>query len=85
MVYAFVIHFRFVPSLRGHFDYNFASIVAFYSIMMTYFGVNFYLTGLHSYASGDKVVTPSFVYYSVAFVVILATLSYLKYRKYLKK
>ncbi|MEK8179958.1 cytochrome c biogenesis protein CcsA [Flavobacterium buctense] len=85
MIYAFVIHARFVPALRSKWVYNVLAIFAFYSIMMTYFGVNFYLTGLHSYASGDKVVTPSFVYYSVAFVVVLATLSYFKYRKYLKK
>ncbi|MFN3755059.1 cytochrome c biogenesis protein CcsA [Flavobacterium sp.] len=85
MIYAFVIHARFVPALRNKWVYNVLAIFAFYSIMMTYFGVNFYLTGLHSYASGDKVVTPSFVYYSVAFVVILATLSYFKYRKYLRK
>jgi ABC-type transport system involved in cytochrome c biogenesis permease subunit len=85
MIYAFVIHARFVPALRSKWVYNVLAIFAFYSIMMTYFGVNFYLTGLHSYASGDKVVTPSFVYYSVAFVVVLATLSYFKYRKYLRK
>lgn len=85
MIYAFVIHARFVPALRNKWVYNVMSVLAFYSIMMTYFGVNFYLTGLHSYASGDKVVTPSFVYYSVAFIFILATLSYFKYRKYLKK
>ncbi|RKS02568.1 MULTISPECIES: cytochrome c biogenesis protein CcsA [unclassified Flavobacterium] len=85
MIYAFVIHARFVPALRNKWVYNVLAVFAFYSIMMTYFGVNFYLTGLHSYASGDKVVTPSFVYYSVAFVVVLATLSYFKYRKYLRK
>jgi hypothetical protein len=61
------------------------SVVAYYSIMMTYFGVNFYLTGLHSYASGDKVVTPTFVYYSVATVFVLAILSWLRYKKHLKK
>jgi ABC-type transport system involved in cytochrome c biogenesis permease subunit len=53
--------------------------------MMTYFGVNFYLTGLHSYASGDKVVTPVFVYYSLAFVAVLAGFAYYKYKKVLKK
>ena len=84
MVYAFVIHARFVPSLRGKWIFNLMSVVAFYSIMMTYFGVNFYLTGLHSYASGDKVVTPTFIYYSVAFVVVLGTLSYIKYKKVFK-
>jgi cytochrome c-type biogenesis protein CcsB len=85
MIYAFVIHARFVPSLRGKWVFNLMSVLAFYSIMMTYFGVNFYLTGLHSYASGDKVVTPNFVYYSLAFVFVLATLSYIKYKKVLKK
>ena len=85
MIYAFVIHARFVPALRGKWIFNLMSILAFYSIMMTYFGVNFYLTGLHSYASGDKVVTPVFVYYSIGFVAVLATFAYIKYKKVLKK
>ena len=85
MIYAFVIHARFVPALRGKWIYNLMSVLAFYSIMMTYFGVNFYLTGLHSYASGDKVVTPTFVYYSLVFITILATAAYFKNKKYLKK
>ena len=84
MVYAFVIHMRFVPALRGLFAYNFASIIAFYSIMMTYFGVNFYLTGLHSYASGDKVVTPTFIYVSVVCVFLLGALARYKYIKFYK-
>jgi cytochrome c-type biogenesis protein CcsB len=82
MIYAFVIHARFVPSLRGKWIFNLMSILAFYSIMMTYFGVNFYLTGMHSYASGDKVVTPTFVYYSLGGVVLLGIASYFSYRKH---
>ena len=85
MVYAFVIHARFVPALRGKWIYNLMSILAFYSIMMTYFGVNFYLTGLHSYASGDKVVTPVEAYYSLSILIVLAFFSYLKNKKYLRK
>tara|TARA_B100000787_G_scaffold119066_1_gene89241 strand:+ start:81230 stop:84400 length:3171 start_codon:yes stop_codon:yes gene_type:complete len=86
MIYAFVIHMRLVPGLRGKWIYNVASIAALGSIMMTYFGVNFYLTGLHSYASGDVPVTPSFVYYLVAFLVVLAIVSFLFYKKhYIKK
>ena len=84
MVYAFVIHMRFVPALRGLFAYNFASVIGFYSIMMTYFGVNFYLTGLHSYASGDKVVTPTFIYISVGCVLVLGFIARMKYRKFYK-
>ncbi len=85
MVYAFVIHSRFVPALRGKWIYNVMSVTAIYSIMMTYFGVNFYLKGMHSYASGDKVVTPNFVYYSLAILVVLSTVSYFKNKKYLKR
>ncbi|CAM3671344.1 Cytochrome c assembly protein [Flavobacterium saliperosum S13] len=85
MVYAFVIHMRFVPALRGKWIYNLVSVFAFYSILMTYFGVNFYLSGLHSYAKGDKVVTPNFVYVSVALVTLLGIASYFKYRKHYKK
>jgi hypothetical protein len=61
------------------------AIVAFASIMMTYFGVNFYLAGLHSYASGEKVITPTFIYYSIAGVAMLGALSYWKYNRYYKK
>ncbi|CAM3436813.1 putative cytochrome c-type biogenesis protein CcsBA [Flavobacterium longum] len=81
MVYAFVIHARLVPALRGRWTFNFMSVVAYYSILMTYFGVNFYLSGLHSYASGDKVVTPTFIYVSVACVFILGAVSFWRERK----
>ena len=53
--------------------------------MMTYFGVNFYLVGLHSYASGEKVITPTFIYYSIAVVAVLGALSYWKFQKYYSK
>lgn len=85
MVYAFVIHARFVPSLRGKWIFNLMSIMAFYSIMMTYFGVNFYLTGKHSYASGDSVVTPKEFYYSLVILAILGTVSFIKYKRVYKK
>ncbi|QXP52668.1 cytochrome c biogenesis protein [Cellulophaga sp. HaHa_2_1] len=85
MVYAFVLHMRIVPGLRGRWTFNFASVVAFGSIMMTYFGVNFYLAGLHSYASGAQVITPTFIYYTVAGVLLLGGLSFWKYRKYYSK
>ncbi|WP_245871810.1 cytochrome c biogenesis protein CcsA [Sediminicola luteus] len=85
MVYAFVIHARLVPGLRSRWLYSFMSVVAYASIMMTYFGVNFYLVGLHSYASGAQVITPTLVYYIVAFVFALGGLSYWRYRVHYKK
>ncbi|NER11467.1 cytochrome c-type biogenesis protein CcsB [Muriicola jejuensis] len=79
-IYAFVIHTRLVPGLRGRWTFNFLSIIAFSSIMMTYFGVNFYLVGLHSYASGAQVITPSFIWYTVIGVMLLGAVSYWRYR-----
>ncbi|MBL29888.1 MAG: cytochrome C biogenesis protein [Flavobacteriaceae bacterium] len=81
MVYAFVIHMRLVPGLRGKWLFNLMSIIAYSSILMTYFGVNFYLVGLHSYASGDKIITPNFVYYSIIFVILLGSISRYYYKK----
>lgn len=85
MVYAFVIHMRLVPGLRGRWWFNLASIIAVYSILMTYFGVNFYLKGLHSYASGDKVITPNAVFYSMAFLAVLGIVSYWRNKMHYKK
>lgn len=85
MVYAFVIHMRLVPGLRGRFGFNLASIIAFASIMMTYFGVNFYLSGLHAYASGDQIVSLKFIAITVGVVAVIAVLAYRKYVVYYKK
>ena len=85
LVYAFVIHTRLVPGLRGQWTFNFLSIIAFASIMMTYFGVNFYLVGLHSYASGAQVITPTFVWYTLGGVLLLGFLSRWRYKVHYSK
>jgi len=85
MIYAFVLHLRLVPGLRSRFTFNVFSIAAFASILMTYFGVNFYLSGLHSYASGDKAITPTFVYYAVGIVSILSIAAFVQFKKHFKK
>lgn len=85
MVYAFVVHMRLIPGLRSRWLYHVMAVLAFASIMMTYFGVNFYLVGLHSYASGDKPITPGFVYYTLLFVAALSTWAYFSHKKYFSK
>ena len=84
MVYAFVIHARFVPALRGLFAYNFMSVLAFASILMTYFGVNFHLSGLHSYASGEE-QNVTYYLYALAIVLVISTGAYFQYKKLYKK
>lgn len=64
IVYTFILHMRFVPGLKTTFTFNLASLLGFSSILMTYFGVNYYLSRLHSYAGGDPVPIPSLVYYN---------------------
>tara|TARA_R110000868_G_scaffold29420_6_gene109426 strand:- start:75051 stop:78227 length:3177 start_codon:yes stop_codon:yes gene_type:complete len=85
MIYAFVIHTRLIPGLRGKWLFNLLSVIAFGSIMMTYFGVNFYLVGLHSYASGAQVITPTFIYYTIFGVVVLGGVSYWRNKKFYAK
>jgi len=84
MVYAFVIHGRFVPSLRGKWIFNLMSMFAFISILFTYYGVNFHLVGLHSYASGEA-HSLSWIWYSIGAITLFGAISYPKYKKYYKK
>jgi hypothetical protein len=49
-------------------------------MVMTYFGVNYYLSGLHSYAAGDPVPVPAWVYISASFMILLSVGSYIKYK-----
>ena len=84
LMYIFVLHMRFITKLKSIYAFNLASLVAFSSIIMTYFGVNFYLSGLHSYAAGDPMPIPDFIPYSIVVVFITASLAYYK-QKILKK
>ncbi len=81
MVYAFVLHMRLVPGLRSRYAYHLAAMFAFCSMVMTYFGVNYYLSGLHSYAAGDPIPVPAWVYISLATMISLGTWAYIKYKK----
>lgn len=72
MVYAFIVHTRFIPKMKTAYFNAVASTVAFASIIMTYFGVNYYLSGMHSYAAGDPIPVPSFVYYTIITVAVVA-------------
>lgn len=81
MVYAFVLHMRLVPGLRGRWAFHVAALFSISTIVMTYFGVNYYLSGLHSYAAGDPVPVPAWVYIGTAFMFTLAAVSYFRFKK----
>ncbi|WP_223843689.1 cytochrome c biogenesis protein [Blattabacterium cuenoti] len=81
LIYAFILHMRMIPVLHNAFLFNFCSTIAISSIIMTYFGVNYYLSGMHSYAKGDPFSIPKWVYYSTTIFFIVAVFSYYSYRK----
>jgi len=84
LVYAAVVHMRFVPRLNTLFAFNVAALLAYGSVIMTYFGVNYYLSGLHSYAAGDPVPIPGWV--TPALVLLGAVIAWAsRYRNEVKK
>jgi cytochrome c-type biogenesis protein CcsB len=84
LVYSFILHMRFIPPLRGLYAFNVATLFGWASVAMTYFGVNYYLSGLHSYAAGDPVPIPPSVYWTVLFLVTVSLLAWWRYRQYWK-
>ncbi len=81
IVYAFIAHMRVIPGFRGVFAFNFMSLIGYSSVIMTYFGVNYYLSGLHSYAAGDPLPVPGFVYYTVSIIAVISVLAYINQKR----
>ena len=84
IVYTLVTHSRMIPGLKDIYTFNLLSLFGFSSVLMTYFGVNYYLSGLHSYASGDPVPVPVLVYVSVLVLLGVSLGGYFKYNKFRK-
>jgi len=76
LVYTIVLHLRLISRFDRPFVLATASFFAFASVLMTYFGVNFYLSGLHSYATGDPVPIPGWVWWSLAVAVVTIALAW---------
>ncbi len=73
ITFVFILHMRFIPRLKGLVSFNIAAVIGFFSVIMTYLGVNYYLAGLHSYAKGDAVPIPGYVIYIIVSVVIVSS------------
>ena len=77
-VYGIILHIRFLGTKNLPYVFATASVIGFFSILMTYFGVNYYLSGMHSYAAGDPLPIPMFVYFLVGGVIALIAVSFYK-------
>ena len=89
LVYAVILHLRYIPGLKNKFTFNVASMWGYSSILFTFFGVNFYLVGLHSYAQGEGLgrIPNSLIITVVIFILftIIAALRNKQYKKSLKE
>ncbi len=85
VVYSFIVHMRLIPALKGIFNYTVASVIGFASVLMTYFGVNYYLSGLHSYGKGVVDGVNPAVPVSFALLAGLIIWAYIKDAKYEKE
>ncbi|MBN4070904.1 cytochrome c biogenesis protein CcsA [Crocinitomix catalasitica] len=80
VTYAIILHLRFIPFLKSQYAFNVASLWGYGSIIMTFFGVNFYLSGLHSYATGDPIPFPMWATVTIISLFVLSVVSYFRLR-----
>jgi cytochrome c biogenesis factor len=80
LVYTFITHMHRIPGMRGSFAMSVAAVIGISSVLMTYFGVNYYLSGLHSYAQGEPAPIPSGVYVAIVIVAIVIVAAYISDR-----
>lgn len=82
VAYAIVTHLHLMPFRNKLWLFNLSSVIAFYSVLMTFFGVNYFLSGMHSYGQNDH-VGGIFIYLlaSVFLVVLLGILSFMGKQK----
>ena len=79
VIYAIVTHLRLIPKCNNLWLFNFTSILAFYSVLMTFFGVNYFLSGMHSYGQNDN-VNGIFIYLYLSIILVLGA-GFISYRK----
>ncbi len=74
IIYSFVLHIRIIIPKNFLYIYNVCSFFAIGSLIMTFFGVNYYLSGLHSYAKGDSFPIPTWLYIAIPLATIVSIL-----------
>lgn len=81
IVYTLVSHLRLIPQFKSTYLFNLLSVLAIGSILMTYFGVNYYLSGMHSYGKTDGQVLPLPLIICVIIIILLAIKAYKRLKK----
>ena len=76
LIYAVIIHLRYIKGLFTSFSFAVMATLSYASIIMTYFGVNYYLAGKHSYAAGDPIPIPDFVPITIIIILLSVAFAY---------
>ena len=79
VVYSIVTHLHLVKKWNNDWLFNFTTVLAFSSVLMTYLGVNYFLSGMHSYGHMDN-SSSIFVYIAIVFIII-GIIGLLSYRR----
>ena len=79
VVYSIVTHLHLVKKWSGEWLFNFTSVLVFSSVLMTFFGVNYFLSGMHSYSQIDSSLSV-FVCIAIGFVFV-GILGFISFRR----
>ena len=71
IVYAVVLHLRWFEKERNEFRFNLLTQWALLSVLMTYFGVNYLLSGMHSYGNTSGLAGLPFWIYAAIFIFFI--------------
>jgi len=71
--------------MKSFFVFNVAAVLCFGTVLMTFFGVNYYLSkGLHSYANGETPIFPMWAWITILAIITLMIFAGLR-DNYIKK
>lgn len=82
LIYAAITHARFIPKLNNPFALSSMSAFGFSTVLMTYLGVNYFLSGMHSYGSGNA---PFEMYFFIIVYIFISAISIKAYYSYRRK
>lgn len=82
VVYSIVTHLHLLKRYYSLWLFNATSVIAFASVLMTFFGVNYFLSGMHSYGQNDNVSQILiYLYIALGVVILLSAISYKCWKK----
>lgn len=84
VVYAITLHLRLVKKWDNPWLFNLMAVVSFSTVLMTYFGVNYFMSGMHSYGQNDAAGGIfTYLYIAVAVIAVIAFASRYKYKRFI--